>query len=371
MDPLARRLGGAGMRRGLRITGGTRILLPFGKGTFARSSDGTYMTSATALATAGSNVLRLEDRGDGNGPAYLLEGARTNLLEERRPNNFSTKNGVVINALAGTSLLDARTQDTVDFGQAAPDHRIFDAAAGTAAAVAHAHSFWWKVLSGTNTNQQITPQLASSTGRIQPVTSPSDWTYETDVSTYAGTEGIGQLWTDGAIETKTLIWDAHQFEVGGFPSSYVDVNGATASRVADSLTFASGAYPTRLVSGKWKFHFYPYFKEDEETSDVTLLSFGGSNDELRYNATSDAFEILTSNVQRGISSALTFSRHQKITLTIDWLARELVVAGATTGNGTTALSDTDEWPSNVTMRIGGRQGATQECFGRYTEPEAA
>lgn len=370
---LARRFGGAGMRRGIRrVSGGadSRILL-FADGTFARSSGGTYLTSATSIVTAGSNVLRLEDRGDGNGPLALLEGAATNLLDHRRPSNFSNKGSVVINALAGTSLLDGRTQDTVDFGLASPNHQIFDNTGRATTAQSYAHSIWYKFLSGTNTDFVFYPQITSPDGEIRFFDSPTDWTYKTDSAVY-GVNGIGQIYRDVAIETKTIIVDCQQLETGKFPTSYVDVNGATASRVADSLTFASGDYPARMANGRWKFHFYPYFANDEVDSDVVLLSFGGADDELRYVASTDKFEVFTSGVSRGASSALTFSRHQKLTLTLDWPARELTISGATTGNGTVSLTSTDEWPSTgVTLRIGGRQGGALECFGRYTEPEVA
>lgn len=349
------------------------ILLPFSTGTFARTSSGTYMTAARTLVTAGNNVLRIEDRGDGNGAHALFEGAATNLNRYRKPSDFSNKNAVVINSLAGTSLLDERTQDTVEFGQASPNHQIFDNPGLTYTAEAHTGSIWVKVLSGTNSSQNFARNLSNETGTILATDSPSDWEYKTATATFAGTEGLGQLVRDNAAETKTWIWDCHQLETGEYATSYIDVSGAQASRVADSLTFASGVYPVDLVSGIWEWDVFPYFSQAELAAGgvAVLASFGGANDVLQYDGDANAFEIVTSGTRRGITSALTFSRHQKLTLKQDWINRELTISGATTGNGTVSLSSSDEWPSNVTLRIGGEQGGANEESVRLSEPRAA
>ena len=274
----------------------------------------------------------------------------------------------MINALAGTSLLDGRSQDTVDWTS---DFQIFDFVPSIYPNGTYTQSFWIKVLSGTMSNMRIAAETSVAAIFNDVSSSPSDWEYFTATANYTAANGA-QVYRDLVqTETFTTIIDAHQCESGKFASSYIDVNGASASRVADSLTFPAGVWPTRLASGKWRFNWFPCFAQDEVDSDVVLWSAGGSADELRYNATSDAIEFLSSSVQRGIGSALTFSGHQKITVTVDMLAREITVAGATTGNSTFALSGTDEWPTNVTLRAMGRQGGALECFGRITEPEAA
>lgn len=344
------------------------ILLPFSFGSFSRSSNASFMTGARALSIAADNVLRLEDRGDGEGPAYLLEGAVTNLLAERQASNFSNTAGPVINTLGGTSLIDGRTQDTVDWTS---DFQIFDFSGSAYAAGHHTLSAWVKFLSGSCSNFRIA-DVHTHELKLDITDNPSDWTFYNATFNYPAARNGFQSYRDTTnAATFTSIIDGNQMQTGKFPTSYVDVNGASASTVADQLTFASGIWPSRLASGRWVQNIWPYFANDEVDSDVVALSIGGADDELRYNATSDAFEVFTSGVSRGVSSGLTFSRHQKLTLTWDWVARELTIAGATTGNGTVSLTSTDEWPTAATIRWGGRQGGALECFARYSEPEAA
>ena len=334
-----------------------------------RATNGTYRTGAASLATAGNNVLRMEDRGLVNWPGKLalLEGSRTNLFHHRRPNDFSNKAGVVINALAGTSLLDGRTQDTVDFGQSAPNHQIYDSTGANTAADTYAHSVWYKVLTGTNTNQEWNSNISAPTGVISVTTSPSGWTYAVSVDAYASGRAIGQLVRDNAIETKTWIWDAHQFELGGFASSYVDVSTAPAGRDADELTATVGNFPERIINGKYSLIIAPEWAQNQVSSDVVVLSVGGVNDELRYNATTKAFEVIISGVQRAIGSAGTNSAEQPIRIDMDWFARTIGVSGLTTGNGVTAISGTDEWPTDQPIRLGGRHGTNGvECFANYS-----
>ena len=347
------------------------VILHLGTGTFSRASTAIHMVDNQTLVTAPTNAMRFEDRGDGGGAAWLLEGSRQNLFDFRKPSDFSNQHATV-NVSAGTSLIDGRVQDTVTYGSSAPNHQVYDDTGRNFTAVAHAHSAWYKFLSGTNTNFVIYPQLVDTVGGIDITNSPTVWTYGSDVSTYTA-QRIGNIWRDNAAETKTAIIAGHQVEVGTFPSSVIDVSGAPATRAADSLTFASGEYPASLTTGAWSFDFFPYFSQGELAagdSDV-LVSFGGTNDEIRYVGDANAFEVVTSGTRRGISSAVTFSRHQKLTLTVDWHARELTVAGATSGNSTVSLSSTDEWPSNVTLRVGGEQGGTAEAFGRYSDFRAA
>lgn len=366
MDPVARRFGGAGMRRALRVTGGGGVFYSPSSMSLVRATNATYMTGADSIVTAGNNVLRFENRGDGNGVFSKLEGSRTNVFHHRRPNDYSNKASVVINALAGTSLLDGRTQDTVDFGLSAPNHQIYDSTGANTTADTYAHSVWYKVLSGTNTNHEWNSNISAPTGVISVTTSPSGWTYAVSVDTYAAGRAIGQLVRDNAVETKTWIWDCHQFEIGGFASSYIDVSTGTAGRDADELTAAASTFPIRLVKGRYRQRIFLPWSQDQVSSDVVLYSFGGVNDELRYNATTKAFEVVTSGVQRGIGGAGTHTANTVATLDFDWPGRTLTVSGLATGNGVIALSGTDEWPSDQIFRMGGRQGTNGvECYAGY------
>lgn len=345
----------------------TTDLLPFASGTFSRPSDATQLSSATSLETVGSNVLRRENRGDGNGPVALFEGARTNLFDNRRPNSWSNKNAVVINALAGTSLLDGRAQDTVDFGQVPPNHQMWDNTGRTLTAAVYAHSFWWKVLSGVSTDQRWIGQLASAVGRIQKLDAPSDWQYESTVDTYLGTETIGSVARNGVIETKTIIWDAHQLELGPFPSSYIDVNGASASRSGDNLSFS--AYSDVIRLGRWRMRWDPIYAHSEANATHTLLDFDSAVTEnnLYFDQATNSIRVRVGGVQV-LSQAITFGRYPWIELAFDWDARELTITGALTGDGTYAITGVANWPAN-TLYWAQRHDASSPDFARISEPE--
>lgn len=66
------------------------------------------------------------------------------------------------------------------------------------------------------------------------------------------------------------------------------------------------------------------------------------------------------------SSALTFSAHPQLVLTVVPSTGALTVAGATTGNGT--ASGTPFTFTEDTLRVGGVLSATSEAFGRITQP---
>lgn len=381
------------IRRRARSPGGVRELLALNSGSLARSGSATYLSSQGVVVTAAANVMRPEHRGDEM--AWLLEGARTNgCTRSHEFDSWANISGdVVVNSDTQTAPNGAAEADEVED----PVDSDVTGKLQSALSVAAPASFsLWLLkdsietrfpelqLRGTSTEVfQVNTETGASAIRagsiVVQVEDQGDWWFvsgvrsvntASDIRVYpAFSLSLGGF--DVSAVGSVFVWGA-QLETGSFPTSQIETSGATASRSVDVLTFATGGYPTRLVDGVFEFDFFPYFAEDEVSSDVILLSFGGSNDELRYNATSDAFEVLTSGVQRGIGSALTFSRHQKLTIKLDWNARECTVSGATTGNSTFALSDTDEWPSNVTMRVGGRQGTNGvEAFGRYSNLRAA
>lgn len=343
------------------------VVLPFFLGSFSRAGSGTYRTGATSIVTAGSNVLRLEDLGDGNGSAYLFEGATTNLFRYRKANDYSNKNAVVINVDGGTSLLDARDQDSVDYGLVAPNHQIFDNPGSTFANDTFTHSIWAKVLSGTNTSQNFGCNVSNENLSIAVTTSPSDWTFFSATGALNG-EFIGQLMRDNAVETKTWLWDAHQVEALGFPTSYVDVAGSATARAPDIMSFATYADVMRL--GRWKMRWDPKYAHGEAEVTHTLLDFDSAVTEnnVYFDQATNSIRIRVNGVQV-LSQALTFSRNPWVELAFDWVARELTITGATTGDGTYAITGVANWPAN-TLYWAARHDGSSPDYARFTEPRA-
>ena len=328
-----------------------------------RASNATYQSGARSLLTAGNNVLRKQDRSNGNGPLVLLEDAITNLFVHRQPSSFSNPAGPVINALGGTSLLDGRTQDIVEWTS---DFQIFDFAAASFAAAAHTQSFWLKFLCGTWADFVVAAD--TSTLLNTAITdSPTDWTYYTQTHTYPATQNGNQVYRDDTTtSTFNTIIDGHQIEERSYATSYVDVSGAQASRNADEYVIAAGSWPDMLSKGSYSLPFAPLFASTEEPGTKVLMSFGGANNELRWNGGSDVFEVHLNGTLRASSAACTFSRDQLMRARFDFLRRTIELLGATTGNGIVAIGGTDLFPENQPLRLGGRHGTnTHECNAAY------
>ena len=358
---------------------------------FSRAGEATYWSGAGVIATAAANEIRFEDRGDGNGGAWLLEGAATNNLDYSSEfdqwGDFVP--GVTVTADSDSAPDGTTTADNLSESDAAT------APGKSRNPTSTAHPATVSLFVKKDTDQTRFPEIQlrggsteapginTETGATgsragtpsQNVIDAGDWWHWLITRTQAA--NITQLHAYPAIGTalgvfnpaatgSVILWGM-QCETGLFATSYIPTSAATASRLADNRTFAAGEYPERLVNGIWEFDFYPYFPHDGVFSDVVLLSFGGTNDELRYNATSDAYEVVTSGASRAVSAGGTHSLHQKTTIKLDFETRTLTISGRTTGNGDTAITSADEWPSNVTLRVGGRQGGSLEAAGRYSD----
>lgn len=388
-----RRYGGAGIRRGLRTPiASNSPLLALNSGVFSRSSSASYWSGLGSLVKVSSDVFRKENRGGGNGGLWLLEGARENKLTYSEDHTNWT-NQATIDADAATAPDGTTTVDGVEDANAGLFRDTQIAVTGLTATAEHAISHFIRKdaaaahfievgWAGTHalavrlTNGSTSTRVGSP--RTFDAYDAGDWWWVVWTENTTGTShtyniqpavGLDSAWPSVSASGvgETFPWGA-QFEEGSYPSSYIATSGSSVIRAADSLTFSS--WPEGFTSGIWEMDFAPYFAQNEVASDVVLVSFG-SADELRYVAASDAFAVYTSGVQRGIGSALTFDRHQKLTIKMDWVARECTISGATTGNSTFALSSADEWPSSGTLRFGGRVSGNLEADGGYSDVRSA
>ena len=344
-----------------------QVFFPLSTMGFSRTSGASRLTSAQTINLVAANVLRVEDRGNGNGPLTLLEGERRNDFDHRQPSAYSNQSvNVTVTPLAGTSLIDGRAQDTVAYdGTAAA--QIFDITAQQSVAARYSQSIWIQVTAGTNGNMLFLAQ-SNTQGpgfNMELVGQPAGWVMLSATGDYGALLNIGQLARTQDTNVKTFVWDGSQVEVGAFPSSYIDIAGAPASRDPDVLSVGAGGYPERLVHQDYNFAIAPYFASGELLADVTVLSFGIAN-ELRI-TTTNTFQVVVGGIVIFESPPLVWSRHQQMIVSFNWLTPILKVQGATSGNFTAGWLSTAKWPLTGTgLRWGGRLGVNgQECFAGY------
>lgn len=380
-----------------------RSILRFTNGTFSRGSEASFITEGgQKIVWANSDSLRQEDRGDGNGAIYLTEGSRTNLMPESEDlSQWNTQSGI-----------------SVTGGQTAPDqeadaYRVEETSGGnpiiespnmtvSSSGVTLVASVWIKKDNDTSrfpafslhtlsNNDDVWIGLNTSDGGTWNAFTQGGWTvvsfgasedvsgwwrvylvatHSTDTSmrfrftsAFSSTEGSSSF--DGGATGSAIAW-GFQLEEGSYPSSYIRTNGASATRAADDLSFAS--IPQRMRSGRWAFDFYPYGSSAESSSAGEFYSNGGSNDEYRLRG-DDQVGLQLDNTSHIRSSTLTWSRHQKITVIWDGDAGTMEVSGADSGNGTSSAT---AWSlDDTSYQVGARPDLSVPFFGRLSEPRRA
>lgn len=345
--------------------------IAWGDMTFARASEGSYLTGAPGtgssdfLSWASSDVLREENRGDGAGALALLEGERINqVLRSQEIDDAAW-------ATAGTV--------TVTAGQASPD------TGSTAEQVACA--------SGTNIRyQNLTPgsgyrSLSAWVRATSGTANHNIYVYDGSAAYYVGENGITTTYRrltltqslaagagnvgacDGRIGGGVSAGsrDAYvalmQLEAGKFASSAMRTTGTSFTRNADSLTMTAGI-PSGLYTGRGEFaNFSPTFSvSDLVLGDVAwLLSVGGSSNGIRvYHDGTDCYiEALSGGSVVAASQAQSWAAHDVLG-EVSWdPAAGLVYVNGVAGPAGTPWSWT---PGSI--RVGGVYSGTSEAFSR-------
>lgn len=139
----------------------------------------------------------------------------------------------------------------------------------------------------------------------------------------------------GDGSSGVYLWQA-QIEIGAFPSSPIFTEATTETRDKDETKWDSDNVPAAL-RGKFTFKWIPNANH-ARAGDRSLGSFWSAGVSprilLTYKATSDKIQVYRTTVGTAVqSAALTFDRHQVLTITLDPAAGSITVSGATTGNG--------------------------------------
>ena len=353
-------------------------------GTLTRASHGTRMTGAPTdgstpfMAEESNNIRRFEDRGDGNGPMLLLEGARSvALINSRDP------------SAAGWDADLAGITTTVNYsasidGNGSKAYRTLNAGGywgkrpAAASTAGMAASAWARARTGTTTTRLAV--RGGFYGGYNADTKTIGTTYTqfraAVPTTFDAYVGFWDFYYGGVIAACDFVTDYFSLEIGAFPTSAIITGSSLTDRAADLYDGAIESVPTAMVNGTFQFYIAPEFSDSEGVSHATdqcIFSFAEDDSERIFFVVSGGsiyLRVTSGGATKVTSNALTFSAHQKLTVTINGATGSITVAGATTGNGTTTGTS---WTRTTgpTMYVGSRQGGTQPLFARLGFPGAA
>ena len=171
------------------------------------------------------------------------------------------------------------------------------------------------------------------------------------------------------------VWGA-QLESGTFPSSPIRTFNASATRNADTGSFAPKSWDTRINNGVWQVRVCPEWASTEPAaSEFMYIAQCGAQGILYLFQNAGTMQVRMDRLGASIlSQAITFSAGQQLTITVDWPASSVTVAGATTGNGTFALTgspvDWGEDPVTDTLYLGRSSTNIRHFFGLISRPVA-
>lgn len=384
---VARRMGGSG-RRGVRGKkrprggGGPTYLLDYAAATFTRSSEAAAVDPRAGWAWydletpwPGVDVPRILPDG-----AILIEGARTNLVQHNRQPNQSPWT-----SYAGKVAADV---DDGPDGLATAD-RIQTASAtigcdqGLSGTGDYTGSFYVRQGPGGAGTYQMLLWTGADLAAVGG-SAPAEWARATVFNNVAAApnvrlaEGNDRSGVGGIVAgARDSLVDLAQVEAAAFPSSPIRTSGAAATRALDDASYAGGTWDSRLNDGVWEIDVWPGWASSEAPASAFMYLFqAGSGGVLYFYKNAGNLELRMDRLTTGgaiTPRVLMFSAHQQLTLKVDWPAQELTISGATSGDGTVALSHTD-WnltPSTDPLYVGLSASNTRALYGVLSRPRAA
>ncbi len=334
-----------------------------------RATEASYQTgaendgSSAFLAWASANVLRVQNRGSRN--AIFVEGARQNYLVRSQELTVSpwTQLGLAPNHATQTAAANAGPDGANLATRVVASAVQFSRKQGPATGTGALFSAWYRATSGTT---PVRPNSNFPSGT--PSTQTIGTTY-TRVLCPRASAVLNTYPIDGTIGGACDAYvDLMQLEVGHFASSAIRTVGSTVTRSADACVIADASIPSWLRSGKWTCTISLECTSAEfiaAATEMTLFAFStGTNDRISLVLDSGAMKVRVTQggATKVTTGAITAtSRYLDITLTFDAAAGEVTVAGATTGNGTTAATAWTMQSGDV--YVGNGSGGTTPYFG--------
>lgn len=364
------------------ITGGSTAVFSFDLasfGTFTRSTEASYQTSASSIAWAAANTIRIEDRGDGSGGMILLEGSSKNWLTYSETFGTTwagggTRTGGAVLGPDGTTYVDRLNMASGDAGW----YQYYSSYTGPST-----HTSWVRAVSGTAFARRcnVTYGLVQLSGCVVEATVGTSWqrvgfTYsEASGGTYAMVADARSWSTYGGTgaSASDCYWASSQVERMPFCTSAIRTTSATVTRGADILSGSMSSVPSKITSDAYSIDVAPIFSSADGIAyakDQCIFSFAEDDSERLFFVVSGGsiyLRVVSGGSTKVTSGALSFSANQKLTIAVNSASGSVTVSGATSGNGT---STGTPWGRTLgpTFYVGNRQGATQPSYvriGRY------
>lgn len=353
------------------------VLADSANATFSRSTSRTYLTGATSIATANTNVLRYENRGDGNGSVPLYEDAATNTVSYSNLIGSWTPNG----SNTGTSNATTSPDGTNNAGNVTKPSTPGTGpylALNIGAIKEGCFSVWAKNNTG-GTSTRL--RFSFATGIALPITLTSGWARYDAYASFTGAANDYISFDhradvpntgDPAISVVTdyYVYGVQLEAARKFPSTLVPSNsGVATTGSADTETYSTSQYNAALLTAPWQFTFYPRWAPPTDVTDGDarwFWSFGDSSNGIYADTTSGVTTIVVKvgGAVKVQSSGFTCSRHQGVTVTVRPGSGILTLAGATTGNGSTT-GTAFAFPA-ANLRKGGIYGGANEACARIS-----
>ncbi len=327
-------------------------------GTFARRSEGSYLTGAPSdarafVAWAAVDQRRLEDRGDGAGPLLLIEGQATNFIRDSREVGTSRWGQP-----GSASCMIAGTREPGPDGTASAQ-RVSGIGyppgqdTGTSS-VARTLSAWGRspTMSPWNANYAYGNLMRPAWA----LTATSAWIRPsaTGTPTAAGVYYPVDTTIPGGLPGPiSLVLDLHQLEDGRFPTSAIRSGSSTATREQDRLLLTASDLDARFFTASAGFtEVSPVFATADLVAgdEFWLVSVAAADGvRIRNDGTGVFVELVSGGAVMARSAPLSFTRHARLgPVCWDPTSRTLSV-GPTSGPPGTAWS----WTS-ASVRVGAR-----------------